>query len=131
MGEWLKPPVLKTGNRKVRGFESHSLRQLVIAGHAPYVREGSCRMRPFLILAGLLCAGCGPEPVRQPAAPPPRPNILLVTVDTVRADHTSVHGYERDTTPFLVELAAEGVRFDRAYATASSTFDDMIETSEL
>ena len=26
MGEWLKPPVLKTGNRKVRGFESHSLR---------------------------------------------------------------------------------------------------------
>ena len=51
----------------------------------------------------------------------PRPNILLITIDTVRADCTSLHGYGRSTTPFLEELAEAGVRFDRAYSTSSWT----------
>lgn len=51
----------------------------------------------------------------------PRPDILLLTIDTVRADHTSLNGYERDTTPTLRALAARGTNFERAYATASWT----------
>src|SRR4029450_8149371 len=37
------------------------------------------------------------------------PNVLLVTLDTVRADHLSIYGYKRDTTPFLAELSANSI----------------------
>ncbi len=53
--------------------------------------------------------------------PPERPNILLVVIDTLRADSLSCYGYGRQTSPFLDQLAAEGVRFDRAYASCSWT----------
>lgn len=49
------------------------------------------------------------------------PNILLVTVDTLRADHTSLHGYVRPTTPKLDEYFDEGVRYDHAYSATSKT----------
>jgi len=54
-------------------------------------------------------------------APPQPPNVLLVVVDTLRADHTSAYGYERDTTPHLRALAEEGVRFAQAYAPVGLT----------
>ncbi|WP_437637141.1 sulfatase [Sorangium sp. So ce854] len=62
-----------------------------------------------------------PLAAAAPAAPSPqrRPDILLVTLDTVRADHTSAYGYGRDTTPRLAELASRGVLFERAYAASS------------
>jgi len=47
--------------------------------------------------------------------------IVLVTIDTLRADHVSSYGYPRATTPFLDSLAARGVRFARAYASVSHT----------
>lgn len=50
---------------------------------------------------------------RPPVA---RPNVLLLTIDTLRADHLSAWGYVRQTSPVLDQLAAEGVRFDRAQA---------------
>jgi arylsulfatase A-like enzyme len=50
-----------------------------------------------------------------------RPDIVLVVLDTVRADHLPVYGYPRDTAPFLTGLAARGVVFDRAYAASSWT----------
>jgi len=51
----------------------------------------------------------------------PRPNVLLVSIDTLRADHVGSHGYRRETTPHLDELAREGVRFTQAFTTASWT----------
>ena len=39
----------------------------------------------------------------------PLPNVLLVTIDTLRADHLHCYGYERETTPTIDRLAAEGV----------------------
>ena len=47
-----------------------------------------------------------------------RPNIVWVTLESTRADHTSLHDYHRDTTPFLQSLAdADGGRaFDRCFA---------------
>lgn len=49
------------------------------------------------------------------------PNLVLVTVDTLRADHLSVYGYHRDTTPGLRRLAEEGLVFRRAHSTMGTT----------
>ena len=51
----------------------------------------------------------------------PGPDILLVTVDTLRADRVSSYGHSRETTPFIDHLAQRGVRFERAYSTTSWT----------
>lgn len=55
-----------------------------------------------------------------------RPNVLLVTVDTLRADHLSSYGYPQPTTPFLDGLAGEGVRFEHAYSTSSWTVPSLV-----
>ena len=55
------------------------------------------------------------------SAPAARPNLLLISVDTLRADHTSAYGYHRNTTPLLSRLAAEGMAFEVAYAPAAAT----------
>src|SRR5512145_729404 len=52
---------------------------------------------------------------------PDRPNLVLVTVDTLRADHTTPYGYGRHTTPVLARLAREGVVVDQAYAPMATT----------
>jgi len=51
----------------------------------------------------------------------PLPHVLLVTIETLRVDHTGLGGYARDTTPNLVKLAAEGARFDSHYVQAPYT----------
>lgn len=48
--------------------------------------------------------------------PPGRPNVVVIVADTLSADRMSVYGYERDTTPFLRELAADGTLFTAAYS---------------
>jgi arylsulfatase A-like enzyme len=63
---------------------------------------------------GILAASCATEP-------PAPPNLLLVTLDTARADHVSAYGYPRETTPVLRELAEAGTRFAHAYAPAATT----------
>ena len=40
-----------------------------------------------------------------------KPNILLVTIDTLRRDHLGIYGYPRETSPFIDHLAKEGVMF--------------------
>ncbi len=57
---------------------------------------------------------------RLPPARPDAPNILLITLDTLRADHLSTYGYYRPT-PNLDQFAKEGVQFDNAFATSSWT----------
>jgi arylsulfatase A-like enzyme len=52
---------------------------------------------------------------------PARPNIVLVVIDTLRADHLPFYGYPKETAPFLSELAARGVVFEKAYAASSWT----------
>ncbi|MCH2170340.1 sulfatase-like hydrolase/transferase [Myxococcota bacterium] len=52
---------------------------------------------------------------------PPQPNVVLVTLDTTRSDHLSAYGYDRPTSPNLEKLAADGARFDAAYATSATT----------
>jgi arylsulfatase A-like enzyme len=47
--------------------------------------------------------------------------VLLVSIDTLRADHLSCYGYERPTSPNLDALAARGARFERTFASTSWT----------
>lgn len=49
------------------------------------------------------------------------PNVLWITMDTCRARNLSFYGYERETSPNLAELAAEGVIFENAWAQAPFT----------
>ncbi len=58
---------------------------------------------------------------RLPAAPAKAPNVLLIVLDTVRAESLSLYGYERPTTPGLERLAREGATFDFAMSTAPWT----------
>jgi len=70
------------------------------------------RPLPTLVLAALL-AGCG--------SPEPPPNVVLVTIDTLRADHVGCYGHARPTTPVLDGVAAEGTRFDRCFSNVPIT----------
>jgi choline-sulfatase len=56
-----------------------------------------------------------------PAAVPPDLNIVLVTIDTLRADHLGAYGYPRPTSPSLDALAADGALFTSGWAHAPST----------
>ena len=50
-----------------------------------------------------------------------RPHVLLISLDTLRADHLGAWGYDRPTSPFLDELARHGVRFDQAFSHSPKT----------
>ena len=61
----------------------------------------------------------------HPALPLRRPNIVLISLDTVRADHLSAYGYQRPTTPHLDRLASRGVLFEHAIAPTSWTLPSL------
>jgi arylsulfatase A-like enzyme len=65
---------------------------------------------------GLVFVACAADPERAH-----RPNLILITLDTTRADHLGCYGYERETSPELDRLALDSVVFDRAYSTSSWT----------
>ena len=76
--------------------------------------------RAFIVtLLAALAIGCAAEPVRAPA-PPPLRHVVLITVDTLRADRVGAFGGTA-RTPAMDALARDGTRFDRAYATAPIT----------
>jgi arylsulfatase A-like enzyme/Tfp pilus assembly protein PilF len=72
----------------------------------------------FALLVAACGGGGGGE--RKPAAPTARPSLLLVTLDTTRADALAPERAAGDTPAFAV-LAARGIRFAQAYATAPTT----------
>jgi choline-sulfatase len=73
------------------------------------------------LLAAALLASCACDP--RPPAPTPRPvasagtrmNVLLLTIDTLRADHLGLYGYARPTSPRLDAFARRSIAFDQAY----------------
>ncbi len=81
----------------------------------PLIPGAKGLLRTCLLLAGLLSLACGGE------RPPTPPNVIVIVVDTLRADHLSHYGYTRETSPGLAEFAARATRFTRAYSTSSWT----------
>lgn len=58
--------------------------------------------------------------LKRPKEPSPV-SVVLVTIDTLRADRMSLYGYERSTTPHIDRWARQALRFDRAYSAAPWT----------
>jgi hypothetical protein len=75
-------------------------------------------LRVLTGVLALLVNACGDAAV-PPASS--KPNIVLVSIDSLRADHLGSYGYARDTSPFLDRLAREGTRFENAISTTSWT----------
>ncbi len=71
-------------------------------------------------LALTLAAGCAREaPRAQPTPTPPAArarNLVLIVVDTLRADHLGAYGYARPTSPRIDAFARESALFERAYS---------------
>lgn len=62
--------------------------------------------------------GGGETPAAAPAA---KPNVVVIVLDSLRADHVGAYGYGRPTTPFLDLLAREGLVFEQVLAQSSYT----------
>ncbi|HEY9025803.1 MAG TPA: sulfatase [Burkholderiaceae bacterium] len=62
-----------------------------------------------------------PADAASPAAGAGHPDVLLLTIDTISADHLSLYGYDRPTTPELDAFARHASVFDHFYADANST----------
>lgn len=78
----------------------------------------------FLAAAGYALAGRRAPGIAGPNPPPPpeqAPNVLLVVLDAVRADHLGAYGYSRPTSPHFDRFAREGVLFENAYSSSSWT----------
>ena len=68
-----------------------------------------------IIVIALLLSGCkGNQNSMQP-------NLIVISIDTLRADHLGCYGYNRPTSPLLDTLAAQGVLFENASATSPWT----------
>ena len=100
-------PVMREGvrdaaHRSARGFT---------AGSATGLKAVAC-----LALAGL-ALGCAED--TRPV--PDGPSVILISVDTLRADRLGLYGHSRDTTPWLERLASDAIVFDRAYHNGGGT----------
>ena len=74
----------------------------------------------FVLLGLLALEGCGGE-VGSDADDGPPPSVILISLDTCRAGHMSVYGYDRETTPFLEQLAEESAVYDHAISASCWT----------
>jgi Sulfatase/Tetratricopeptide repeat len=79
-----------------------------------HARSSSCA-----VLAGVLSTAAWI--LTSARAQAPVWNVLLITIDTVRADHVGAYGYSRAATPTLDRLAREGIRFEDATSQAPLT----------
>ncbi len=79
-------------------------------GGPPY---GAMRRHLATLFLAVALGACGGE--RRPL------DLVFVSIDTLRRDHTSAYGYARDTTPALAALAGRSALFDDAYAQETNT----------
>ena len=74
-----------------------------------------------LVFFGLSAASCG----QNTEEPRLQPNLVLVTIDTLRADHLGCYGHSRRSSPSIDRLAESGLLFERAIAPAPWTLPSM------
>ena len=103
---------------------------ITVSFRLPFVARFPRRSLPWL---AVMAAGCVigvtvGQHIREsrqiaglPASRPGSPNVLVVVIDTLRADHLSTYGYGRPTSPSLTRLAQGGVLFENAVAPSSWT----------
>ena len=84
----------------------------------PAGRHRLSRRWAACLLVGTTLFGCQDRDVEDPAPPP---NILLISVDSLRPDHLTSYGYDRPTSPTFDRLAEQGVLFEVATSSSSWT----------
>lgn len=77
-----------------------------------------CGKAGLSAVAALLLASCAG---RSPSGPPKPEIVILISIDTLRADHLGCYGYPRKTSPYLDRLASEGTLFEDAMTPAPWT----------
>src|SRR5580765_2251900 len=77
------------------------------------------RILVVLLCCCVACGVAGPRSTTQNGAQ--RPNVFLITIDTLRADHVHCYGYDRIQTPALDMIAKEGIRFTQAFTPSPIT----------
>jgi len=129
---WVMTDLAADASRPVRALGFAAAAGAIVAV-ALLRSKGSARPEVIPTASGVamvatLAAVClvGPDPPRQAdATPAPSlsrgPSVLLVTLDTVRADHLSLYGYPRDTTPHLRRFAESATLYTRAIAPSNMT----------
>ena len=99
-------------------------------------RTAGLGVAAVVTVLGLACGGGpgsegggrsrGPAATHHVGGRAPRPPIVLLTIDTLRADHLPFYGAVRDTAPTLTRLAAGAVVYDRASSTSSWTVPSVV-----
>jgi arylsulfatase len=103
---------------------THRRRAAILRPHTSYlIPHTYFRAVIAVLIAALALASACSAPARKkaPAALAERPNVLFISVDSLRADHLGCYGYSRRTSPNIDQLAHEGVRYARALAAAPWT----------
>lgn len=114
---WRAEPIGNRG-RAASGTRSPRAGAAIRGRMAALIRPD--RYLPALLGSALALAACGGGPE---AAPDVRPNVVIVLVDTLRADRLSLYGYARETSPALDRFARErGVVFRSAWSNAGCTY---------
>ena len=78
-----------------------------------------CSILRTPIFAALALTACGPA-THKPPANAPR-HVILISIDTLRADHLGAYGSNRGCTPFLDSLARDGAVFERQLTNSNNT----------
>jgi arylsulfatase A-like enzyme/Tfp pilus assembly protein PilF len=76
-------------------------------------------MKRGLLQSWIILALCAATAAQAPKKLPP--NVYLITIDTLRADHVHCYGYEKIATPAIDELAKSGIRFSKAFTPSPIT----------
>ncbi len=79
----------------------------------------------FLALVVVVLAGVAVFVFTRPPKAPAKPHIVMIVIDTLRADHVGAYGYGRGTTPSIDALAARGTLFENVYPPTSWTVPSM------
>jgi arylsulfatase A-like enzyme len=129
--DWLAVPerlVHRSALILALGFATVTLRSFT--KHESVVLKFVNKSLPFLVTAVLvLCAGveAGPWMMEKsavsklPPASTGAQNVVVIVVDTLRADHLLAYGYEKPTSPNIAEIAKQGVLFENAISPSSWT----------
>src|SRR3989304_2981556 len=75
----------------------------------------------IFLMISLLATFSYASETKSPITKKNLPSLLLITIDTLRADRLPFYGYKRNTAPFLGKLAEHGIVFTNAYSTSSWT----------
>ena len=81
----------------------------------------ACRGLRATLLPLLLIAGCSPVPGPDARGAAPPRGVILISIDTLAANHLGAYGYQLGTSPFFDTLAERGVLFENAFAQYPST----------